>query len=252
MTLTDISQEVCGVAVRYLTESIGWGSGRHRSRRAQRAAGASSPSCPAAMFSEQATTNRARAMKLANLMPNRIPTELLPRGNAAPTTRRPPATKPRTAIHRQSAPVVHISHEAVSARRAAGTPIVAIDTESAEAPHPRPGEWKAVVAVHVVVHARRPLLDHRAVHVRADPQHGYGVQVAAVTSQGVGTFSSLSNLVTPLGVASAPGDVAATAGAGSATVTCGHRHKRYRDRAHSRHDIYVHNRSRHRHPGATR
>jgi len=76
--------------------------------------------------------------------------------------------------------------------------------------------------------------------------------VAAVTSQGVGTFSSLSNLVTPLGVASAPGDVAATAGAGSATVTCGHRHKRYRDRAHSRHDIYVHNRSRHRHPGATR
>ena len=43
--------------------------------------------------------------------------------------------------------------------------------------------------------------------------------VAAVTSQGVGTFSSLSNLVTPLSVASAPGKVTATSGAGSATVT---------------------------------
>ena len=96
---------------------------------------------PSSMFSEQATTNRARAWS-------------------------PPATKPRTAIHRQSAPVVHISHEAASARRAAGTPIVAIDTESAEAPHARPGEWKAVVAVHVVVHARRPLLAHRALHLR--------------------------------------------------------------------------------------
>lgn len=46
-----------------------------------------------------------------------------------------------------------------------------------------------------------------------------GFKMAAVTSQGVGTFSGLSNLVTPLSVASAPGNVAATAGTGSATVT---------------------------------
>jgi len=46
-----------------------------------------------------------------------------------------------------------------------------------------------------------------------------GFKVAPVTSQGVGTFSSLSNLVTPLSVASAPDNVAASDGAGSATVT---------------------------------
>src|SRR5262249_2775205 len=44
-----------------------------------------------------------------------------------------------------------------------------------------------------------------------------GFKVAPVPSQGVGPFSSLSNLVTPLSVAGAPDNVAASAGAGSAT-----------------------------------